>query len=627
MKFSTFPSQRLASSGTRPLGATFVDASVRYRVWAPDHTLVSVQIEGASDGGARELDLESEGDGYFSGDDPRGRPGDRYRFRLGDEFVPDPASRFQPLGVEGPSEVIDPHRYRWLRDAWRRPAWRGRVIYELHIGTFTSEGTFLSAIARLDDLVELGVNTIELMPLADFPGERNWGYDGVMPYAPARCYGRPDDLRALVDAAHARGLAMMLDVVYNHLGPSGAVLSKFGAAYFHPSKHTGWGRTLNFAERGVRDFFLGNARMWLDEYRFDGLRLDATHAIDDDSIPHFLAELSTVAKRRGAFVVAEDERNEARVITPTSQGGWGMDAVWADDFHHTARVALTRQRDAHFASFEGTVDELVRALRSGWIYEGQHSPHLGRSRGTPDGARPPECFVHCISNHDQVGNRPLGERLSDSVAPEAYRALSMLLCLTPYTPLLFMGQEWAAGSPFFFFTDMPPDIGPNVAEGRRKEFERYGANHDARTLALMPDPQSEETFSRCKLDWSERAKPHHGEMLALYRVCLRLRSAVPMFRSPPRDTWRVEKVSDNVLGLRWREEAGDWLLLLGLAPGRSTVPERDLVANTPGFRWRMRLSSNEARFGGDGPGGVGRIEHDHIVLPTPGAVLMREEPI
>ena len=608
---------------TQGPGASVRSDGVVYRVWAPDHARVRVHVDAKN--GRRDLPMHRHDDGYWETHDALGVAGDLYRFVLKDAMLPDPASRFQPQGVEGPSEVIDPRSYPWIRDAWRRPAWKGRVIYELHVGTFTPEGTFLSAIGRLDDLVELGVNTIELMPLADFAGDRNWGYDGVMPYAPARCYGRPDDLRALVDAAHARGLAVVLDVVYNHIGPCGAVLSRYAAGYFHPEKSTIWGQTLNFSDPAVRAFFVGNACMWLDEYRFDGLRLDATHAIEDDSPVHLVAEIAAAARERGAFTIAEDERNEARVIAPVDEGGWGVDGVWADDFHHAARVTLTRQREAHFASFSGTVDESVRALKSGWIYEGQHSPHKNAPRGTPAGHRPPEQFVHSISNHDQVGNRPLGERLSDSVSPEAYRALSMLLCLTPYTPMLFMGQEWSAGSPFVFFTDLPGEVGAGVADGRRKEFAHYGANYDARTLALMPDPQDPQAFRSCKLDWAERQQPHHIEVLALYRACLRLRAATPIFRNPPREIWAVERVAENVLGLRWKEEGGDWLLLVGLEPGRSTVKEENFVACAPGRRWRLRLASNEARFGGDGPGGAGRVESDRIVFPTPGALLLRED--
>jgi maltooligosyltrehalose trehalohydrolase len=609
----------------RPLGAFPDRGRVCYRVWAPDHGRVAVRVvEGNA--GPHEVELEREEDGHFVGADPRGRPGDLYRFVLGEDgaALPDPASRFQPFGVEGPSQVVDPSAYVWRSVEWRRPPARGRVIYELHVGTFTREGTFAAAARRLDALADLGVNTLELMPLADFAGDRNWGYDGVMPFAPARCYGSPDDLRALIDAAHERGLAVVLDVVYNHLGPCGAVHARYARGYFHQERHTVWGQNFDYACPAVRAHFLENARMWLDEYRFDGLRLDATHAIEDDSPTHLVAEIAALARARGAFVIAEDDRNEARVIRPVDQGGWGLDAVWADDFHHTVRVALTRQREAHFASFTGEVAECVRTLERGWLYEGQHAPHRGAPRGTSAEGRPPECFVHCISNHDQAGNRPLGERLHDSVSPEAYRALAMLLCLTPYTPMLFMGQEWAAGAPFLFFTDHPSGVGEGIAEGRRREFAHYGANYDAATLARMPDPQAEETFRVCQLDWDERARPPHAEVLALHRTCLRLRASTPVFQNPPRDRWTVEQAGENAFALRWRAADGDWLLLVGLAPGRSTVAVRGLSSPSKGRAWRVIFSSNDAAFGGDGPGGPARITADHIVFVTPGALLLRE---
>lgn len=603
-------------------GAAVTSRGVAYRVWAPGHDGLVARVEGRE--GAREIVLAKDAAGYHAGLDSQGAPGDLYRYIVDGAALPDPASRHQPEGVQGPSRVVDPEAYQWRSEAWRRPPWRGRVVYELHAGAFTAEGTFAAAARRLDYLADLGINTLELMPVADFAGRRNWGYDGVMPYAPARCYGDPDDLRALVDEAHARGLAVMLDVVYNHLGPSGAVLARYSPSYFHASRHTGWGPAPNFSEPAARAFFLDNARMWLDEYRFDGLRLDATHAIEDESEPHFLAELAELARERGAFLVAEDERNEARVITPAGEGGLGLDAVWADDFHHAARVALTRQREAHFADFSGAVSECAQILRAGWLYQGQISSRTGLPRGTPAEHRPAEQFVHCISNHDQVGNRPLGDRLHDVVSPEAYRALSMLLCLTPYTPMLFMGQEWAASSPFYFFTDLPGAAGAGVAEGRRRDFVRHGADYDARTLALMPDPQLEQTFLASRLVWDERECPPHAEVLALYRACLRLRAGAPMFQNPPRSLWSAEQVAENVLGLRWLGDDGDRLLLVGLAPGLSTVAQDGFTLAQPGRRWRLELASNDDCFGGDGPMGPVRIQADRIVLSTPGAVLLRE---
>ena len=625
---TSFASPSLIDAGEAgvilPVGASVSDAGVLYRVWAPERERVLVRVEGPR---SHVVELTPHPDGHHSGVDPAGKAGDCYRFDLGGELLPDPASRFQPRGVEGPSEVIDSRAYAWKTRTWRRPPLRGRVIYELHIGTFTPEGTFAAAIGKLDALVELGVNTLELLPVAACAGTRNWGYDGVFLFAPAQAYGRPDDLRAFVDAAHAHGLAVVLDVVYNHLGAVGNVLPRFSPRYFHADRANVWGRTLNFDRDAgpCRRFFIQNACQWLDEYGVDGLRLDATHAIEDASPRHIIADITEAVRLRGGFTIAEDERNDARLITPVADEGLGLDAVWADDFHHAVRVALTGQREAHFASFTGGVDEWARTLREGWLYRGQHCPHLGKPRGTPAGHRPPEQFVHCISNHDQVGNRPLGERLHDAVPPEAYRALSMLLCLDPGTPMLFMGQEWAAGTPFLFFTDLPGEIGAGMAENRKKEFAHYGANYDEATLARMPDPQSPDTFAASKLDWSERGREPHRGVLALYRACLGLRARHPVFQSPPRSSWAVQKAGENLLGLRWRDPEGDWLLLAGLARGEGRVADQDFVRCREGRRWQAVLASEApSSEGGAVAAPPSEDGAEAPALRLPGAVLFRE---
>jgi maltooligosyltrehalose trehalohydrolase len=536
-----------------------------------------------------------DGAGFFSGRDEHGRAGDLYWYQLDGRLAPDPASRFQPNGVEGPSEVIDPQSHAWRVTEWKRPPLRGRVIYELHVGTFTREGTFTAASARLAALGDLGVNTIELMPLGDFPGNRNWGYDGVMIYAPARCYGTPDELRALVDAAHAHGLAVMVDVVYNHLGPCGNVLPLFADRYFHAQRGTMWGSSLNFDDADsapVREFFLQNACAWFDEYRVDGLRLDAVHAIHDSSPVHLATEIAEIAHARGAFIVAEDDRNDARLITPIEQGGWGIDGMWADDFHHTLRVAVTGQREAHLGNYSGRLDEWVQTMREGWFYRGQFFPSWKRERGTPAAHLPPEKFVVCTSNHDQVGNRPLGERLSTLVRPEVYRAVSMLGCLVPYTPLLFMGQEWGAGAPFPYFCDLPGDVGISMAQNRRNEFMHYGASYSADVLARMPDPQAESTFVSAKLDWAERDRPGHAGVLALYRECLRVRAGHEIFRSAPRSQWDVETIEGTGVAVAWQDSERQWRLMASVVDGTSLRP-----ADPAG--WERVLSSNEVRFEGD----------------------------
>ena len=609
-----------------PVGAHVSEAGVVYRVWAPDHHRVTVAIGGGNEP-SRHIPLKPEADGYFSGVDAEGRAGDLYWYEVGNQRVPDPASRFQPLGVEGPSQVIDPRTYNWVTRAWRPPPMRGRVIYELHVGTFTLEGTFLAAIDRLDSLVDLGVNAIELMPLADFAGDRNWGYDGVMLYAPARCYGKPDELRALVDAAHARGLAVIVDVVYNHLGPVGNVLPRFSRDYLHREHESGWGQALNFDgpnAEPVREFFIANACMWFDEFRVDGLRLDAVHAIHDHSPVHIAAEIAAAAHLRGGFVIGEDDRNEAVAIRPRSDGGWGLDAVWADDFHHTLRVALTRQREAHFGSYAGTPEEWVRTLRDGWLFSGQVFEQWGRSRGTPAGDLPPEKFVFCISNHDQAGNRPLGDRLHDAVSPEAYRALSMLLCYVPYTPMLFMGQEWAASSPFPYFTDHPGDIGARIRDGRLREFQARNAVYDDDVLARMPDPQQEATFESAKLRWDERDEPYRAGVLRLYRECLRLRATHPVLQSPDRQLWRADLVGSDVLAIRWGAPDRDWLLLFSLTAPDERIVQNRFVQPRVGHHWQLVLASNERRFGGMAATEATGGENGQLVLVSPGAMLLRE---
>lgn len=594
-----------------------------YRVWAQGHSTVEVEIVRVGCPKAVLLPLVQEPHGYFAIADPAGRAGDLYVFRLdGAAGLPDPASRFQPRGVEGPSQVIDPKSFPWTQTNWRRPPVRGRVIYELHVGAFTADGTFRAAIAHLDELVDLGVNTLELMPVADFAGERNWGYEGVMLYAPARCYGSPDDLRALVDAAHARGLAMVLDVVYNHLGPTGNVLPRYARSFLRPEKQSAWGPTLNFdgENRGpVREFFLRNAEMWLDEYRFDGLRLDSIHTISDESEPHIVAEITALAAARGAFVIAEDERNQARTIEGRASEGWGVNAVWSDDFHHSVRVALTGQTESHFASYQGSADEWAATLQRGWLFHGQYYPHWRRARGSEARHLPPERFVFCISNHDQVGNRPLGDRLHQSVTPEVYRAVSVLLCLVPYTPHLFMGQEWATSAPFPFFTHQPGEVGRGMAAARLDELKRYGVNPPPDVVARMPDPQAESTFTASKLPWPERAASPHREVLALYRAALGLRGTHAIFRSAPRGHWRAHAIDSAVLGLRWFDVSGDWLLVIAVAPDAQFVLDGlPFHQCRVGYRWELALHSNEPRFGGS------FVPDDRDTFTAPFAALWRE---
>lgn len=567
------------------LGANVHAGGVDFRVWAPDHEHLAVRVRRRGNLPHR-LELQRDPRGYFSGTDEHGRAGDQYLFVLPDgSALPDPTSRFQPEGVRSWSECIDPGVYPWQSASWQRPGWRGQSIYELHVGAFTPQGTFRAAIEKLEHVAALGVEAIELMPLADFPGGRNWGYDGVALYAPARCYGRPDDLRALVDAAHAHGLAVILDVVYNHLGPDGNYLARYAKEYFDAERHTPWGQAFNLSgsDNGpVREYFLANAARWLDEYRFDGLRLDATHAIEDPSKRHLLADIAAVAHERGAFAIAEDDRNSTEILQHEDGSGHRLDAVWADDFHHQVRVALTGTRESYFRSYQGTPDEVARTLEHGWFFTGQPFPHWrGRPRGDPCRYLTPAAFVYCIENHDQVGNRAKGERLEHLVGIAAFRAASALLLLSPYPPMLFMGQEWAASSPFLFFTDHAGELGRLVSEGRKKEFATEGFKTED-----VPDPQAPATFERSKLIWDEVHRLPHAWVLELYRECLRQRAAWVREAAASREHWAVRAV-ERAVGIRYAPPGQPVRLIVSAlwGPTQIAVEARE---------WRQEFTSGEA---------------------------------
>jgi maltooligosyltrehalose trehalohydrolase len=582
-------------------------------------------------GDDRAAELAPEGDGYFAGEVAGVGAGTRYRYRLdGDRVFPDPISRFQPEGVHGPSEVVDPVAFRWSDGEWRGMPLSEMVIYELHVGTFTPAGTFDAAVERLDDLADLGVTAIEVMPVANFPGERNWGYDGVNLYAPATAYGGPEGFRRLVDAAHARGLAVILDVVYNHLGPEGNYLPAVtGDCFFTARHHTPWGNAVNYdgpGSEGVRNIVVRNALYWVHEYHVDGLRLDATHAIIDDSPVHILREIAEAvhaAVPRPTVVIAEDERNERKLLLPASEeDGYGLDAVWADDLHHELRRLSAGDNEGYFAAYGGTVGDVAQALRKGWKFEGQHAgPHGGR--GTSARGISPERFVHCIQNHDQVGNRAFGDRLSEEIDPAVYRALSALLLLSPYTPLLWMGQEWAASTPFLYFTDLPEELGRLVTEGRRGEFQHFSAFRDPSVRERIPDPQARETFERSKLRWEERDSPECAGVLALYRALLRLRRAEPALRDRSRAHFAVEELGSDALVLR-RDHPGapSLLTVVGFAGEQHhELAARDIGRAPADGRWEPLLATEEHRFGGAGEWGGwdGSVLH----LAGRGAVVLR----
>jgi maltooligosyltrehalose trehalohydrolase len=609
-----------------PLGANVVDGGVEFRVWAPASERVDVVVYGP---GAEALHpLAAEADGWFGGVVEGIGAGARYRYRLdGKDAFPDPASRSQPDGVHGPSAVVDPSAFTWTDDGWRGVPLDALSIYEVHVGTATPAGTFDALIERLDDIADLGVTAVEPMPIAEFPGAHNWGYDGVYLYAPDGAYGGPEAFRRFVDAAHARGLAVILDVVYNHLGPEGNYLHAVtGGRYFTDRHCTPWGDAIDYANPAVRELAIQNAIHWAREYHVDGLRLDATHAILDDSPRHVLQEMrervrAALPPDRHFVLIAEDERNERRVVTPPPEG-CGLDGVWADDLHHQLRRHLAGDHEAYFSDYTGSVEDIVRTLERGWFYEGQTSRNHGVPRGTPAVGLPPAAFVHCIQNHDQVGNRALGDRLTDGVPLPAYRAASALLLLSPYTPLLWMGQEWAATSPFQYFTDHPEELGRQVTEGRRREFGRFSAFADPAVRERIPDPQVPETFTRSKLCWRERQRMPHAGVMALYRELLRLRRTHPALRRRDRASFSVAALGEHALSLRRVGDDGRALLLVVSFQGPLCT---DLTARekTAG-RWELLLSSEEARFGGDAEGAVATLSPDgRLRMSGAGAVLLQ----
>jgi maltooligosyltrehalose trehalohydrolase len=520
------------------LGAWPEGGGVRFRVWAPKASQVFVSLEGVEPFST--VPLWKYEDGTFSGWDDEVRIGQRYSYWIdfADTTYPDPASRFQPEGVHGPSEIIDPGIFPWTDQAWRGIDRDQAIIYELHVGTFTPEGTFKAASARLAEPADLGVTAVQLLPVNDFPGRWNWGYDGVSLFAPARCYGRPDDLRRLVDRAHSYGMAVLLDVVYNHFGPDGNYTGQFSPFYINPKHKTNWGPAINLGGEGsamVREFFFENARMWLHEYHVDGFRLDATHAFVDDGPRPFLEEFSEVVRAsvpdRKLILIAEDHRNLDKIIRPRSQGGWDFDGVWADDFHHQMRRYLTGDSDGVFQDFRGTLPDLATTINRGWLFTGQYSAYREKDRGTDPTGIPSQRFVFCLQNHDRVGNRAGGRRLNHDVDPATYRAATVALLCSPQTPMLFMGQEWASSPPFFYFTDHHEELGRAVREGRSREFRQYADFTDPDRLATIPDPQAESTFLASKLDRLERSREPHASTLRLYRALLHIRLDEPAFRS------------------------------------------------------------------------------------------------
>jgi maltooligosyltrehalose trehalohydrolase len=592
---------------------------------------VDVVLEGGAASGTHPL--AAEGGGYFSGVVPHAGTGDRYRYRLdGANAFPDPASRFQPDGPHGPSEIVDPAVFPWTDVGWAGRSLPGQVVYELHIGTFTRDGTWVAAVEYLPALADLGVTVLEVMPVADFPGKFGWGYDGVNLFAPTRLYGTPDDFRRFVDAAHGHGLAVILDVVYNHVGPDGNYLAEFAPAYFTDRHPNEWGAGLNFdSDDGgpVREFFAANAGYWIDEFHLDGLRLDATQCVLDDSPRHILADIAkqvrAAAGDRKTILVNENEPQDARLVRGPARDGYGLDGLWNEDFHHTGMVALTGRSEAYYTDHAGGPQEFVSAAKYGFLFQGQRYAWQEARRGTPAFDLPPWAFVNYLQNHDQVANSGRGDRCHRQTSPGRLRAATACLLLFPGTPMLFMGQEFAASTPFFYFADTNAEIAPKVRAGRVGFMSQFRSMDRPDLTAMLPDPADPDTPRRCRLDHTERLA--NAAVYRLHKDLIALRRTDPAFA--PADERRADGA---VLGPRaflvrfFAGDTGDRLLLVNFGTDLylDQAPE-PLLAPPAGHAWGLHWSSEDRAYGGNGtPPPEAR---DGWRLPGEAAVVMAPEPL
>ncbi len=616
-------SGRAGEDGRAPLGAVYLgEGRCRFRVWAPGHA-VEVRVLTSPE---RLVPLEAREAGYHEGVLDGVPPGTLYLYRLdGQAERPDPASRAQPRGVHGPSQVAG-GEFSWTDEGWAGLPLSEYIIYELHVGTFTPEGTFDGVARRLDDLARLGVTAVELMPVAQFPGDRNWGYDGVYPFAVHPAYGGPDGLRRLVDACHRRGMAVVLDVVYNHLGPEGNYLGAFGP-YFTDRYRTPWGAALNVDgphSDEVRRFFVENALMWVGEFHVDALRLDAVHAIVDQSARPFLQELAEAvhaqARRLGrrVHVIAESNLNDPRLVRPPERGGYGLDAQWSDDFHHALHALLTGERAGYYQDF-GRLGDLEKALAEGFVLSGGYSAFRRRRHGAPSGDLPAVRFVVCAQNHDQVGNRALGERLSRLVSLEALKLAAGAVLLSPFVPLLFMGEEYGETAPFLYFTShTDPQLAEAVRRGRREEFAAFAWGEE------VPDPQDEATFRRSRLDHALAAGGTHRALLAFYTELIRLRKAIPALASLSKQTMEARAFeAERALLLRRWSGGSEAAAVLNFADRRAS-----LRVPLPRGLWAVRMDSADERWGGPGRTVPPQVRSDGEVAlglaPAALALLVRE---
>lgn len=585
------------------IGAELTAQGVSFRVFASNCKVVEVVLESPSSI-PQSFALTSEKNGYYSGVFPPFNENDLYRFRLNGQkdLYPDPASRFQPTGPFGPSQIIDPSKFLWSDKKWKGIAIENQIIYEMHIGTFTKEGTFAAAQKELEELANLGITLIEIMPLNEFPGTFGWGYDGVNLFAPTHLYGVPDDVRKFIDEAHALNIGVILDVVYNHFGPEGNFIKKFSDEYFKKEK-TEWGDAINFEGEDVRQFFLTNARYWIQEYHFDGLRIDATQAIITNSSPHILQEISETVhfaeKHRNTIVIAEDEAQQSIIITPREKGGYGLDAVWNDDFHHSAIMCLTGKREAYYTDYLGYSSELLSCLKYGFLYQGQNYTWQKKNRGTPCLGLSPNSFVIFIQNHDQIGNSGQGHRIHQLTDSGSLRAMTCLLLMSPGTPMLFQGQEFASSSPFLYFAEHSSDLNKLVHRGRKKFLSQFPHLSTKEVNSLIPDPSDLKSFLKSKLDFMERET--HQEIYLLHKDLIKLKKTDPIF-SQKHPKYDGATLNENVFLLRYfADNNEDRLLMFNFGRDYDLLPASNaLLAPCIGCKWKMIWNSEMIKYGGEG---------------------------
>jgi maltooligosyltrehalose trehalohydrolase len=614
------------------------EGGVRFRVWAPKRR--SVQVALSRDPRDRKpsivADLQREvssSEGYYSGTVDEAAAGMFYGFRLDDasQPLPDPASRSQPHGPLGLSQIVDPRSFKWSDAEWKGLEIQGQVIYEMHVATLTAEGTWTAALERLPDIAEAGMTVIEVMPLADFPGQFGWGYDGVCLFAPTRLYGPPDDFRKFVDCAHALGLGVILDVVYNHFGLVGCTVTEFSDDYFSRRHKNEWGSPINFDDERsgpVREFFVANVRYWIEEFHLDGFRFDATQSIFDDSDKHILTEMAQAARdsagERSVILLAENEPQDVRLVRSPEIGGHGLDAMCNDDFHHTSRVRLTGLMEAYYEDYRGSIDELRSAILRGFLYQGQISQHQGKRRGSPARGVPATALIHFLQNHDQIANTGLGARIHELTSPGRLRAMTALWLLSPQTPMFFQGQEFAASSPFMYFADFSGKDREAVAQGRLKFLSQFPSFATEEFRRAHPDPASRSTFERSKLRWADRRE--HEAQFALHKDLLALRREDPLFRRQRSDLIEAAALSADCLVLRYfseeEDDASDRLLIvnLGIQLTYSPSPE-PLLAPPPHCRWELMWTSETVRYGGRTTPAVETPEGWN--LPAETAVVLR----